>query len=127
MPYTLITSFVVLGGMLAVPILWDVALVAQGEETISEMTRRMGHDWSPIFIYAFSVLPGHWWVNFEKGLADYIGAGPVFEVFIVLWIGWGLHWTAVTNEWQLTPLQSLALIFFSVLVGAFCWTMQPLH
>lgn len=127
MPYQLITTVVVIGFMIGIPLVWDIVVVTAGQETISEQFRNMGHEWSALLIYGVSVLPGHWWVNFETSLADYIGANPVFELFFVLWIGWTIHWLSVTQEWQLTPVQALLLIYFSVLVGAFGWTMSPVH
>ena len=66
----------------------------------------MGHT-KPVVIYGVSVLPGHWWVNFEKSIPDMV-AGPdasSLEFFMVFFFGWSIHWLSVYNEWQLGPMQ----------------------
>jgi len=121
------TPIVAIGFMLAVPAAYDVAVVVVDERTISNVYRDLGHTWSPVLIYAVSVLPGHWWVNFDHSLIDRAGGGPIGELFVVFWIGWGIHWgfRAYPKATPLGPWESLALIQVSVLVGAFIWTQQP--
>lgn len=125
--WQILTPIVAIGLMLAVPAVYDVAVILAGERSISALYKIVGHTWSPVFIYGVSVLPGHWWVNFEESLVGMAGGGGLAELFVVCWIGWVIHWTFRANP-ELTPLgpwESLGLIFFSVLVGATMWTLTP--
>jgi hypothetical protein len=121
------TTAFVIAFMICIPLAWEFYVIVQGEETISRAMRDLGHEWSPFLIYAVSALVGHFWVNFEQSLVNRIGGGELGEVFFVLWIGWAVFWGFRANPHLLPlgPWQSLALIAFGVLVGAFVWSLSP--
>lgn len=119
------TYFFVLAIMISIPLGWEFITILTSKETISTVWKSLGHEWSPFIIYGVSLLPGHFWVQPPEKytLAGY--ASEAGEVFVVLWIGWSIFWYFRANP-SLTPLnwiESLALIIFGVLIGAFAWTM----
>lgn len=125
--WSVLTAIVVLGFMIGIPILYDILVANVGGLTISEYFKDLGQTYSPLFIYGVSILPGHFWMNFEQSLVNRAGGGELAELFIVLIIGWSVHWAFRANsEWlPLGPWEAFVLIVASVLVGAFLWTQHP--
>lgn len=125
--WQVLTPIVALGLMLAVPAAYDIVLVAMEKQTISGLYRDLGHTWSPLLIYAVSLLPGHWWVNFEQSVIERLDGGWAGELFVICWIGWGIHWgfRAYPEATPLGPWGALTLIYASVLVGGCFWTLSP--
>lgn len=119
-------AFIVLF-MAAVPLAWELYAILGEPITISEGFKQLGHEWNAFAIYAVSVLPGHFFVNFEQSLVERIGGSEAGEVAVVLWIGWGIFiaFRANPNWTPLGPWASFALVLFSVLVGGFVWSQNP--
>lgn len=121
---SIITQIVIVALMIGMPIAWDIVVAIRDEETISQVLRDWGHA-QPVLIYAASVMPGHWWVNFDRSLVQMVGGNATTELAVVVWIAWTIHWSAEALGWQLTPWRALALIIASVLIGAALWTQDP--
>lgn len=121
--FNLITTIVAFGLMLGVPLAWDVVLATTGEQTISEVFRNFAHKHSAGMIFGVSVMPGHWFVNFDQSLVEMAGGDAVGELAVIVWLAWTLQWTLYGHE--LGPWASLALVIFGVLSGALLWTMDP--
>lgn len=121
------TTAFVIAFMLGAPLTWEVLTLFTQLETISHVFRELGHEWTPFIIYAISVLPGHFFVNFRQSLVQAMGGTNTGEVVVVLWIGWAIFIVFRANpSWTpLGPWSSLALVIFSVLVGAFVWSQNP--
>lgn len=121
------TTAFVLAFMVALPLMWEAYAVLGSPATISQAFKELGHEWTAFVIYAVSVLPGHFFVNFDRSLVNRVGGNDAAEVAVVLWIGWAVFVVFRANpEWTpLGPWPSLALVLFSVLVGALVWSQQP--
>lgn len=119
------TLFVVLF-LFAIPLGWEFYTFTGDIITISEAVRNLGHEWNAFIIYAVSVLPGHFFVNFNRSLVERAGGTDATEIALVLWIGWGIFaYFRANPEVQLGPWSSLGLVIASVLIGAFLWSIKP--
>lgn len=122
--YGLTTWYFVVVIMISVPVAWElVTLVHADLRTISEVWAAIGRQWNPFVEYALSALVGHWFLRPERNLAQHVTEAG--EVFVVVWVGWGVFWFFYVNP-EMLPLPSwanLLIILSGIFIGGWCWTI----
>ena len=120
-----VTVVVVFGCMIGIPLLWDIIPIMnthQGD-TISEYWRYLGHEVSAAFIFAVSILPGHFWLNGPASIPNRFGYGEGVEILGVISLTWLVFGVQKMIGFELGFWSTYFLIHAGIIVGAFVWTM----
>lgn len=118
------TLYVVLGGLLAVALPYELYTLYNSDLwTISAAMRHLGQEWSLFAPYSLSVLLGHFYVQppTEWTLAGQVN--ETAEVAFVLWLGTVVY---VVDKGVDPALPWWGYGLFLIVcgaVGGFCWTM----
>jgi len=91
--------------------------------TFSEAAKALAHA-NLFWAYVPSVLVGHFFIHPPVSLATYLS--ETTELFVVVWIGWGLYWASrvAGTELPFGWVGDFTFVVGCVLVGAFCWTIH---
>jgi hypothetical protein len=118
------TLYVVLGGLLAVALPYEVYTLYNSDLwTISAAMRHLGQEWSLFAPYSLSVLLGHFYVQPPERWTLAGQVGEAEEVALILWLGWVVY---VVDKAVRPSLPWWGYFLFCVacmIVGGFCWTM----